>query len=169
MKKIKEGFTLVELLVIIAIIAILATIIAPNAFKAIEKSKVATVESDYRAIKTATLNYYTDTGKWPSMYDATLEGLFITGKDKNNKKLDNWDGPYLEKWPSKNPWAGIYKINTHGDIVELEFDKVPLKAAAKIDLDLDGVEGNNKGFVMYGLNDDNTYTVRIRITHRIPE
>ncbi|MBU5485338.1 type II secretion system protein GspG [Clostridium sp. MSJ-11] len=166
MKKIKRGFTLVELLVVIAIIAILAAIIAPNAFKAIEKSKVATVESDYRAIKTATFNYYTDTGKWPSMYDATLEGLFITGKDKNNNELDNWDGPYLEKLPSKNPWGGDYKINAVEDIVELEFNKVPLKVAEKIDLDLDGVGENHRGAVIYGLDGD-TCTVRIRITHRV--
>ncbi|MEW9096327.1 MAG: prepilin-type N-terminal cleavage/methylation domain-containing protein [Clostridiaceae bacterium] len=166
LKKIKRGFTLVELLVVIAIIAILAAIISPNAFKAIEKSKVATVESDYRAIKTATLSYYTDTGKWPSIYDATSEGLYITGKDNNGNKLDNWDGPYLEKLPNKNPWGGDYKINAVGDIVELEFNKVPLKAAEKIDLDLDGVGENHRGAVIYG-RDGDTYTVRIRITHRV--
>ncbi|MGQ9755989.1 MAG: type II secretion system protein, partial [Desulfotomaculales bacterium] len=37
----RRGFTLVELLVVIAIIGILAAIISPNAFKAIEKGKVA--------------------------------------------------------------------------------------------------------------------------------
>ena len=54
----RRGFTLVELLVVIAIIGILAAIIAPNAFKAIEKGKVAAAEADYKAIKAAapTLN-----------------------------------------------------------------------------------------------------------------
>ena len=37
----KKGFTLVELLVVIAVIAILASVIAPNAFSAMEKAKVA--------------------------------------------------------------------------------------------------------------------------------
>ncbi|MBE3588244.1 MAG: prepilin-type N-terminal cleavage/methylation domain-containing protein [Thermoanaerobacteraceae bacterium] len=60
-----RGFTLVELLVVIAIIGILAAIIAPNAFKAIEKSKVAAAEADYKSIKAAALNFYTDIGKWP--------------------------------------------------------------------------------------------------------
>lgn len=47
----ERGFTLVELLVVIAIIGILAVIILPSVLEAIEKSKVAAAEADYRAIR----------------------------------------------------------------------------------------------------------------------
>lgn len=94
-----KGFTLVELLVVIAIIAILAGIVTPNAFNAIEKAKVAKAEADYRAIKSAALNYYTDTGTWPNGNNDFL--IAPSG-------VSGWNGPYLEKWPEKNPWGGTY-------------------------------------------------------------
>ncbi|MFD3158184.1 prepilin-type N-terminal cleavage/methylation domain-containing protein [Haloimpatiens sp. FM7330] len=98
----KKGFTLVELLVVIAIIAILAAIIAPNAFKAIEKSKVDKIVGDCKAIESATLNHYADTGEWPRFDgggSTNSKGFFQNHGDG----LSNWDGPYLERWP-KNPF-----------------------------------------------------------------
>ncbi|MBC7337758.1 MAG: prepilin-type N-terminal cleavage/methylation domain-containing protein, partial [Clostridia bacterium] len=97
----ERGFTLVELLVVIAIIGILAAIIAPNAFKSVEKGKVAAAEADYKAIKAAALNYYTDTGKWPADQVEGVDPGFVT----NVGKVDGWNGPYLERWKSNNPWG----------------------------------------------------------------
>jgi general secretion pathway protein G len=95
--------------VVIAIIGILAAIIVPNAFKAIEKSKVAAAEADYKAIKAAVLNFYTDTGKWPpssTWSGVPADAYLVTKPDQG---YDGWNGPYLERWPSKNPWGGYYK------------------------------------------------------------
>ncbi|WP_342792312.1 type II secretion system protein, partial [Clostridioides difficile] len=54
----KKGFTLVELLVVIAIIGILAIVALPALFKNIEKAKIAKLEADISAIKSASLSYY---------------------------------------------------------------------------------------------------------------
>ena len=62
---VKRGFTLIELIVVIAIIAVLAAVVAPNAFKAVERAKISGTLSDYKAIKTATMAYYSDCGVWP--------------------------------------------------------------------------------------------------------
>lgn len=137
----ERGFTLVELLVVIAIIGILAAIIAPNAFKAIEKGKVAAAEADYKAIKAAALNYYTDTGTWPEN-GAGSEG-FVTAPSG----VTGWNGPYLERWPSKNPWGGSYTYrkdtnppggsNWQGQNFRwLEIGSVPPSAAQVIENDL---------------------------------
>ncbi len=64
-KKNNKGFTLVELLVVIAIIGILAVVAVPALFKNINKAKVADVESDYSAIKSASLSYYADNNQTP--------------------------------------------------------------------------------------------------------
>ena len=154
MKSIKKGFTLVELLVVIAIIAVLAAIIAPNAFKAIEKSKVASAEADYKAIKTAALGYYADTGAWPAT-GANDNGFVNKPKVEGTvtTQIANvWNGPYLEKWPSKNPWGGTYtfKSNVSGsagtptgapdknNIKYIELIDVPEKALERLEMDLDG-------------------------------
>ncbi len=153
-KKLKDnrGFTLVELLVVIAIIGILAAIITPNAFKAIEKGKVAAAEADYKAIKAAALNYYTDTGQWPN------DGASNTGFVQSDG-VNGWNGPYLERWPSKNPWGNSYEynkdsgVNFDGDSNTTEryltIKSVPSSAAERIDADLDGTKDGTKGIVRY--------------------
>ncbi|MGL5754321.1 MAG: type IV pilin protein [Paraclostridium sp.] len=65
-KKNNKGFTLIELLVVIAIIGILAVVAVPALFKNIEKAKIADLESNISAIKSASLSYYSDNGNYPT-------------------------------------------------------------------------------------------------------
>lgn len=114
-----KGFTLVELLVVIAIIAILAAVIAPNAFKAIEKSKVSAVISDYRAAKLATLLYYSDHGEWPDSAlvntEAGAEGIF---------------GPYLEVFKFDSPIGDGYRYKVDDHAVYLLIRNLPEDSSA---------------------------------------
>lgn len=115
----KKGFTLVELLVVIAIIAILAAVVAPNAFKAIEKSKVTAIEADYRAVKTATLVYYSDIGQWPGTpaTPATAEDDpgFVVASIHN--AAAGWNGPYLDVWVANAPIGTNYNFVNRGAAV----------------------------------------------------
>ena len=127
MKKKPNGFTLIELLVVIAIIGILAAIIAPNAFNAIEKARIAEAISDLKAIKTAALSYYSDVGFFPPDVWAGIDPGFMQPlpNTTDNSLIDwgnagfdtpqavsqaisvideKWDGPYLEKWKVYHPW-----------------------------------------------------------------
>ena len=70
-KKNNKGFTLVELLVVIAIIGILAVVAVPTLFKNIEKSKVAKLEGNISAIKSAALGYYADKSEFYETTPAT--------------------------------------------------------------------------------------------------
>lgn len=153
MKKTKKGFTLVELLVVIAIIAILAAIIAPNAFKAIEKSKVATAEADYKAIKTAALGYYSDNGTW-----TTNSALLVSSSN---------NGPYLEKWKEKNPWNGNYTLrNTAVEGLDITTNHnyliltdVPTTAIDRLEADLDGADDADAGTVRYNKTAKTVYII----------
>ena len=160
-----NSFTLLELIVVIAIIAILAAIIAPNAFRAIEKAKVAKAEGDFKAIQTAVMAYYADTGRWPpsdqshgagTANDITVETQnFITGENQP----PGWDGPYLERWPASPfrekgwftisqqyynyiyacyPWGFADVPNTADVYLQAAF--CPVSIAKKIKLDIDGTE-----------------------------
>ena len=91
-KKNNKGFTLVELLVVIAIIGILAVVAIPALFKNINKAKVADVESDYSAIKSAVLSYYAD---------------------KNEMPTASWSdelASYMESVPSEAAFKGSYDL-----------------------------------------------------------
>ena len=81
-----KGFTLVELLVVIAIIGILAVVAVPALFKNIEKAKIAELEADISAIKSAALSYYSDTsGNLPDN-----GGIMLTKEDGKVKVNLDW-------------------------------------------------------------------------------
>ena len=82
LKKNNKGFTLVELLVVIAIIGILAVVAVPALFKNIEKGKVADLESDISAIRSAVLSYYTNNSEYP-IDDSIAQVSTLTSSSKN--------------------------------------------------------------------------------------
>ena len=155
----ETGFTLIEVLVVIAIIAILAAVVAPNAFRAIEKAKTSGSIADVRAMKTAAISYYGDTGVWPG------DGIGSAASPVNglvrNDGVAGWDGPYLEKWPQLARWGGVYTFENNatvdwdgvagGDTARyVSITSVPLRTAQALDLQLDGTVANTTGTVRYG-------------------
>ncbi|MDD5669340.1 MAG: prepilin-type N-terminal cleavage/methylation domain-containing protein [Candidatus Omnitrophica bacterium] len=108
----KTAFTLIELIVVIAIIGVLAAIIAPNAFKAVEKSKVSKAITDFKAIKSAANALYADTGSWPHGGDSAVR---VINSDimRNVSSFSGWDGPYLDKFTGATPWRGTYYFTTN--------------------------------------------------------
>jgi general secretion pathway protein G len=109
----KEAFTLIELLVVIAIIGILAAVVAPNAYRAIEKAKIAGTIADTRAIQSAAMDYYADTGTWP--VDGIGTATMPTNGLVANDGTPGWNGPYLEKWPQMARWGGVYTFENDAD------------------------------------------------------
>ena len=127
-KKNNKGFTLVELLVVIAIIGILAVVAVPALFKNIEKGKVADLESDISAIRSAVLSYYTNNSEYP-IDDSTATsnpGSNYTPKDavvllqKDMKSLTDTDAKKLQKQATLEllseleglsfPYGGSYEL-----------------------------------------------------------
>ncbi|CEN74504.1 pilin [[Clostridium] sordellii] len=126
MKKGDSGFTLIELLVVIAIIGILAVVALPALFKNINKSKIAKVESNYNAIKTAELNYYAENNSFES----------------DLKKLDI---EHLDI--SKTPIGGDYKIRMKNNENKIVTEYGPIKA---YNVQKDGKLGNYVDIDKYG-------------------
>lgn len=107
-KKNNKGFTLVELLVVIAIIGILAVVAVPALFKNINKAKVADVESDYSAIKSAVLSYYTDKNTFP---------ITTTDSTGDQSVTTNWYeklGDYMDSVPTDSSLNGTYNLELVG-------------------------------------------------------
>lgn len=107
----RKGFTLIELMIVIAIIAILAAILVPNFIRARAQGQVTSCKSNLKNIGTACEMYATDNG---GRYPKELKKL--TDKDKNGVQ------PYMKALPkcpsqgSQTPYTTSYESDTNPDV-----------------------------------------------------
>jgi general secretion pathway protein G len=107
-----RGFTLIEILVVIVVIAILATLVAPNIFKHVGSAKEATAKSQIEMLGTALDAYRLDNGTYPTS-DQGLESLQTA---PNSEPVPtNWRGPYLRKDVPLDPWGHPYVYKYPGE------------------------------------------------------
>ncbi len=107
-----EGFTLIELIVVILILGLLAGLVVPRLFKHATQAKITTAKAQIAAFQTALGAYKLDTGTFPAT-EQGLQALRVAPAG-----LKNWNGPYLPKEIPVDPWenAYIYKFpGDHGD------------------------------------------------------
>jgi len=114
MKHHNRGFTLVEILVVVVIIGLLASLVAPQLFKKVGSSKQKTAQAQISMLETALKTFRLDNGRYPTTEDG-LRALIVqpTG-------LRFWDGPYLEKDVPPDPWGNPYMYKCPGDKSEYE-------------------------------------------------
>jgi len=96
-----RGFTLIELMIVVVILGLLATIIMPRILGRPEQARRMKAKIDIRNIESALALFKTDTGRFPT----TSEGLEVLVSDPGIKGY-NSDG-YLNKAPS-DPWGSKY-------------------------------------------------------------
>jgi general secretion pathway protein G len=104
------GFTLVELLVVLAILGLLAGLVGPQVMKFLGSSKTKTAALQIEDL-TATLDLYRlETGRYPT----NEEGLEALVTRPGNAA--NWSGPYLKKGQvPKDPWGFDYQYRFPGE------------------------------------------------------
>lgn len=108
------GFTLLELLVVIVIIGLLASMVAPRYFDQLGKTNTKIARAQIVALEKALDQYRLDLGHYPSTEEG-LDALFV--KPNNEEK---WKGPYLKKAVPPDPWGRPYIYKSPGDHGELD-------------------------------------------------
>lgn len=82
----KKGFTLIELMIVVAIIGILAAIAIPNFLKFQAKARQSEAKSNLASIATAQISYMAEAGGWGPTF--SVIGYNVTGKPKYCYRLD---------------------------------------------------------------------------------
>ena len=108
-RKRRGGFTLVELLVVIVVLAVLAAIVLPKFVNSGKRSKEAALKSDLKLIRNAITLFKTDTDVYPlALSDLAATVAPAKGSDgvaDVNLTASTWQGPYLQSTPN-DPVSG---------------------------------------------------------------
>ena len=130
----QNGFSLVEILIVVAIIGLLVGLVGPSALRQFQSSKTKTAEIQIEQIKSALDLFLLDVGRYPN----ETEGLEVL--ISNDQAILGWNGPYLKdgKLPL-DPWGRKYNIQFGpNSVIQLESlgaDGVP------------GGEGNDRDII----------------------
>jgi general secretion pathway protein G len=134
----QRGFTLLELLVVLLIIALLAGYVGPKMFDRLEMAKVQTAKGQMKSLGDALNQYRLDNGHYPA------ETLGLGALTERPASEPNWHGPYLPKAAPPDPWNKPYEYKTPGTPPN-EIDLISLGRDGKA-----GGEGTNADIV-FGL------------------
>ncbi len=74
---VKSGFTLVEMLVVLAILALLLTLAAPRYFNSVDRAKEAALQHDLNTLREGIDKYYADNDRYPTTLDDLVEKKYI--------------------------------------------------------------------------------------------
>lgn len=108
------GFTLLELLVVMVIIALLAGFVAPQYFSQVAKSERRTARAQISEIEKALDQFRLDVGRYPTS-EQGLEALVARPASETK-----WDGPYLRKRVPLDPWGRPYVYRAPGQWGEFD-------------------------------------------------
>jgi general secretion pathway protein G len=104
----KRGFTLVELLVVLSIIALLVSLVGPAVFKHLSPAKRSVARAQIEIFDSALESFYVDNGRFPN----NSEGLDALRTAPSG--LKKWNGPYLKKEVPNDPWGNPYIYRSPG-------------------------------------------------------
>lgn len=105
----RKGFSLIELLVVMVILGILGTLVAPRIFGQLDKAKVQGAQNQIVAISQALDLFRLNTDEYPEALVDLVE---------QPSEVEGWAGPYVRRKALKDPWNNewVYMVpGQHGD------------------------------------------------------
>ena len=129
----RQGFTLIEIMVVVVILGILAAAVAPKIIGRTDDAKVARAKNDVATLSSQLEQFYLDMGRYPT----TEEGLqLLITAPENEETGGNWKGPYLRKKVTTDPWGNEFFYESPGSVNTDSYDLTSFGA--------DGEEGGGE-------------------------
>jgi len=104
-----RGFTLIELMVVILILAILAALVVPRVLGKAAQAKVSKAQADLSTLSGEIQQFKLDCDRYPSTEEG-LNALRVAPSDLSSK----WKGPYIDKDIPNDPWGNQYHYQYPG-------------------------------------------------------
>jgi len=109
----EKGFSLMELMIVMVILGLLASLVGPTLFNKVGKANQGTATTQIAMLLGSLDAYRLDVGHYPSEED----GLQALVTDPGDEK---WDGPYLKKGVPQDPWGTPYHYQNPGEHQEID-------------------------------------------------
>ncbi len=104
----RSGFTMVELLLVLVILATLAAIVVPKFTGRSKQARITAAQTEISSVEVALDAFEVDNGYYPQGSDALLQ---LVERPADNP---NWRGPYLKKAVTNDPWGNPYIFESPG-------------------------------------------------------
>jgi general secretion pathway protein G len=119
----RRGFTLLEVLVVLIVIALLAALVGPQIVGRVSEARTTAAKTQMELFSLALDNYRLDTGSYPT----TEQGLAaLRERPRRGPAPLNWRGPYLRKEVPADPWGRPYVYRSPGERNPTGYDLVTL-------------------------------------------
>lgn len=105
------GFSLLEMLVVLVIIGLIASLVGPRLFSRVDTSKVQVAETQSRMLRSAVQTYRLEVGSLPTVAEG-LDVLYHAPGDERARA--RWRGPYLDEPVPLDPWDNPYQYSIPG-------------------------------------------------------
>jgi len=106
----RRGFTLIELMVVLSIVALLLTLAVPRYFGSIDKSKEAVLRENLNQMREAISRYYADKGKYPESLDALATEKYLRGVPLD--PVTESDKTWIIVQPEDPQKGGVYDVKS---------------------------------------------------------
>lgn len=128
-----DGFTLIEIMVVVIIMSLLVALVVPKFFGKVEQAKVKSTYAQIELLGTALDMYRLDVGKYPT----TNEGL--KALRERPVSASEWTGPYLKKELPNDAWRNPFSYTSpgkHGDYDLVSFGADGTRGGEEEDKDI---------------------------------
>lgn len=117
-----KGYTLLELMIVVAIAGILITLAIPSFQTSSIKAKEAALKQNLFTLRTVIDQYYADRGAYPLTLEALVEAQYLRRLpvDPFTKSSTSWEVVYEETNEEEDTPEGIYDVHSGSDLVALD-------------------------------------------------
>ncbi|MFT3727218.1 MAG: type II secretion system major pseudopilin GspG [Terricaulis sp.] len=102
----EQGYTLLEVLIVLTIIALVATLVGPRLMAQLDRSKVTAARVQIRSLESSLETMRIDLGRYPDGGEGL--GILVNRPGGQHDEDGVWQGPYLDSGLPKDPWGHDY-------------------------------------------------------------